>query len=79
MMLTKNALGNLLSRYRAVLGKCRMLNVFGPLALAAALALGSAGAAAGELGGTTITVGETVELSGDNSVLAARRLPSTER
>lgn len=45
MILSKNAVGNLINRYKAVLGKCRLLNTFGSLALAAALALGSAGLA----------------------------------
>lgn len=46
MILSKNAVGNLINRYKAVLGKCRLLNTFGSLALAAALTLGSAGLAA---------------------------------
>lgn len=46
MILTKNALGNLRSRYKAVLEKCRLLNIFGALALAGALGLGGAGQAA---------------------------------
>lgn len=37
-MLTKGAIGNLINRYNAVLKKCRILNTFGSLALAAALA-----------------------------------------
>lgn len=45
MILSKNAVGNLINRYKAVLGKCRLLNTFGSLALAAALTLGSAGLA----------------------------------
>ncbi|CAK7000711.1 MAG: hypothetical protein DESF_00001 [Desulfovibrio sp.] len=45
MILSKNAVGNLINRYKAVLGKCRLLNAFGSLALAAALTLGSAGLA----------------------------------
>lgn len=45
MILSKNAVGNLINRYKAVLGKCRLINTFGSLALAAALALGSAGLA----------------------------------
>ena len=45
IMLSRNALGNLINRYAAVLKKCRLLNVFGSLALAAMLAAGSSGAA----------------------------------
>lgn len=46
-MLTKGAIGNLVNRYRAVLKKCRLINVFGSLAVASMLVLGSAGMAAG--------------------------------
>lgn len=46
MILSKNAVGNLINRYKAVLGKCRLINTFGSLALAAALIMGSAGLAA---------------------------------
>ncbi|MDR3361757.1 MAG: hypothetical protein LBO64_02790, partial [Desulfovibrio sp.] len=45
-MLTRNALGNLINRYKAVLGKCRLLNVFGSLAVAGMLVAGGAGIAA---------------------------------
>lgn len=45
MILSKNAVGNLINRYKAVLGKCRLINTFGSLALAAALTLGGAGLA----------------------------------
>lgn len=58
MILSKNAVGNLINRYKAVLGKCRLLNTFGSLALAAALTLGSAGlAVAADWDGTNLTVG----------------------
>ena len=36
-MLTKGAIGNLINRYRAVLEKCRLINVFGTLAWAGML------------------------------------------
>ncbi len=36
-MLTKNAMGNLINRYKAVLKKCRLLNVFGSLIVASML------------------------------------------
>ena len=32
-MLSRNAMGNLINRYAAVLKKCRLLNVFGSLAM----------------------------------------------
>ena len=34
MTMSKGAVGNLINRYRAVLKKCHMLNVFGSLAVA---------------------------------------------
>lgn len=37
---TKNAVGNLVNRYKAVLKKCHILNVFGSLALAGTICLG---------------------------------------
>ncbi len=40
-MLTKNALGNLVNRYKAVLRKCNLLNAFGSLAVCALLTAGS--------------------------------------
>ncbi len=47
-MLTKGAIGNLINRYRAVLDKCRLLNVFGSLAVAGMLVMGGAGVAGAE-------------------------------
>ena len=44
-MLTKGAIGNLVNKYRAVLKKCGLLNIFGSLALAGALTVGGAGMA----------------------------------
>ena len=44
-MLTKGAIGNLVNKYRAVLKKCGLLNIFGPLALTGALTVGAAGMA----------------------------------
>ena len=45
MQLTKGAIGNLINRYKAVLKKCHLLNVFGSLAVAGMLVMGGAGAA----------------------------------
>lgn len=46
-MLTKGAIGNLINRYKAVLKKCHLINVFGSLAVAAMLTASlPAGAAA---------------------------------
>lgn len=47
MQLTKGAIGNLINRYRAVLKKCHLLNVFGSLAVAGMLVMGGAAAAGG--------------------------------
>ena len=44
-MLTKGAIGNLINRYKAVLTKCNLINVFGSLAVASILVMGSAGTA----------------------------------
>lgn len=41
-MLTKGAIGNLINRYKAVLTKCNLINVFGSLAVASMLVTGSA-------------------------------------
>lgn len=46
MQLTKGAIGNLINRYKAVLKKCHLMNVFGSLAVAAMLVMGGAGGAA---------------------------------
>ena len=43
MQLTKGAIGNLINRYRAVLKKCHLLNVFGSLAVAGMLVIGRGG------------------------------------
>lgn len=40
-MLTKGAIGNLINRYRAVLKKCNLMNVFGSLAVAGILVMGA--------------------------------------
>ena len=60
-MQTKNAIGNLVNRYRAVLKKCNLLNTFGSLAIASAIALSGAGAAA-----AAVTFTGDVSLSGEN-------------
>lgn len=44
--MTKGAIGNLANRYRAVLKKCRLINTFGSLAVAAMLVMGGANDAA---------------------------------
>ena len=48
MTLSRGAIGNLVNRYRAVLRKCRMMNVFGSLAVAGMLVAGNAGFAGAE-------------------------------
>ena len=42
-MQIKESIGNLISRYKAVLNKCRIMNTFGSLAMAAMLTMGGAG------------------------------------
>ena len=44
-MLTKGAIGNLVNRYKAVLKKCNLINVFGSLAVASMLVMGATGVA----------------------------------
>ena len=61
-MLTKGAIGNLINKYRAVLKKCRLLNLFGTLALTGALTVGAAGMAGAApvpapWDGETVTIG----------------------
>ena len=74
-MLTKGAIGNLVNKYRAVLKKCRALNLFGSLALAGALSLGAAGMAGaaptwGPDQDVTITGNETLSNGGQAQSLA---------
>ena len=67
-MLTKGAIGNLINRYRAVLEKCRLMNVFGSLAVASMLVMGGAGMAGAEqIENTDMTGGN---ISGDNLVVS---------
>lgn len=54
MQLTKGAIGNLINRYKAVLKKCHLLNVFGSLAVAGMLVMGGTAAA----GAVTVTTGQ---------------------
>lgn len=44
-MVTRGAITNLVNRYRAVLSKCRLVNLFGSLAVAGMLVMGGAGMA----------------------------------
>ena len=54
--MTKGAVGNLVNRYRAVLKKCRLMNAFGSLAVAAMLVMGgAAGEAFGNPTGYDVT------------------------
>lgn len=65
MQLTKGAIGNLINRYKAVLKKCHLLNVFGSLAVAGMLVMGGAGVAGAE-GGNEGSLPEKLE---ENKVL----------
>ena len=74
-MLTKGAIGNLVNKYRAVLKKCRLLNLFGTLALTGALTVGAAGMAGaaptwGPDQDVTITGNETLSNGGQAQSLA---------
>ena len=71
MQLTKGAIGNLINRYKAVLKKCHLLNVFGSLAVAGMLVMGGAGmaTAAGDMalgGGSLEWSGDADHLMGGN-------------
>lgn len=66
MQLTKGAIGNLINRYKAVLKKCHMLNVFGSLAVAGMLVMGGA-AAAGAVAIHQTTTG-THDYRGENLI-----------
>lgn len=59
MQLTKGAIGNLINRYKAVLKKCHLLNVFGSLAVAGMLVMGGAGVAGATTAGIIITTDRT--------------------
>ena len=45
IMMTRGAITNLVNRYKAVLNKCRLVNLFGSLAVAGMLVMGGAGMA----------------------------------
>lgn len=68
MTLSRNAIGNLINRYKAVLGKCRMLNTFGSLAVAGIMVLGGSGMAWGaDLGALGVADGDSRIISGANT------------
>lgn len=66
-MLTRGAFGNLVNRYRAVLDKCRLINAFGSLAVAAMLVAGGTASAEGvtisHTGGVHNYTGESLSYS----------------
>lgn len=75
-MQTKNAIGNLINRYRAVLKKCNLLNTFGTLAIASAFAMSGAGVASAaaitdfgaiSLGSDSTAGADEFTVAGDNS------------
>ncbi len=69
VMCTKGAMGNLVSKYRAVLKKCGLLNVFGSLAVAGALVMGGTGmAAAADISWDGVSADRTV--NSDSTVSA---------
>lgn len=75
MLLTKGAIGNLINRYRAVLKKCHLMNVFGSIALTGMLVGGMVSPVCGASisdnvwsGAVTISSGDT--FSGSATVVA---------
>jgi len=78
-MLTKGAIGNLINRYKAVLGKCRIMNTFGSLAVAAMFVAAPLAASAAELassdsmapiaGGTYEVTAGDVTITGSSSTV----------
>lgn len=76
MQLTKGAIGNLINRYKAVLKKCHLLNVFGSLAVAGMLVMGGADVVGATAQGSIIqdtTISEYTEVIGDSYVESGRR------
>ena len=69
-MLTKGAIGNLVNKYRAVLKKCGLLNIFGSLALAGALTVGAAGMAGAAAPDDPITISTTTSYANGDSAWA---------
>ena len=74
-MLTKGAIGNLIRRYRAVLKKCRLLNVLGPLAAAGVLlaAFADVSFAEGSLENETRSFTEDTTINADKQIYDKRR------
>ena len=72
MQMTKGAIDNLINRYKAVLKKCHLLNVFGSLTVAGMLVMGGAGDAVA--GNTALLV--TIS-SGSNSINAYNGMSAT--
>lgn len=72
-MLTKNALANMQNRYNAVLKKCRLLDVFGSLAMVTVLSLG----VVGDAWAADLTVDSNMTFSGPvtfGNVTASKQL-----
>ncbi|MBQ4567453.1 MAG: hypothetical protein IJA79_04910, partial [Desulfovibrio sp.] len=65
MRMTQGALGFLCKRYAAVLKKCRLLNVFGSLAVAGMLVMGGAGAAGAATDLSTVTGQQSVTVDSE--------------
>ena len=74
MQLTKGAIGNLINRYKAVLKKCHLLNVFGSLAVAGMLVMGgatAAGAAIQHTSGVHDYLGENISYTASGDAITA--------
>lgn len=72
MTLSKGAVGNLMNRYRAVLKKCHLMNMFGSLAVAGLLVAGSAVSATANENTATAIAGEGKPVVVDKGVINGR-------
>ena len=71
MTMSKGAVGNLISRYRAVLKKCHLMNMFGSLAVAGMLVMSGAGVAEAWLVGDGSTGDPLYRIDGlDNAAVS---------
>ena len=72
MTLSKGAVGNLVNRYRAVLKKCHLMNMFGSLAVAGLLVAGSAVSATANENTATAIAGDGKPVVVDKGVINGR-------
>ena len=72
MTLSKGAVGNLVNRYRAVLKKCHLMNMFGSLAVVGLLVAGSAVSATANENTATAIAGDGKPVVVDKGVINGR-------